>query len=299
MASFNIPKLKTVLTTLKQCYGFDTIEILSELGESLKPYIDERRMDEIVWEQRTAGKKRGSLIDYALNIDGDVEIITSADYDKQMVLIRELCKQSIQDKEVCDTAKFILTFMTAIFDRDTYGSHADEIVPRLKKSWKTIHPDLLRLYIALNKPKHPVNTPIKIHFKTDTPHTIDNKSGWFSDLLNEFVRQMLGETTVEQAEQDLKNLYSDEKGRKGDNPYLNYIINGTYNFIRHFMPSDTVTVTQCKFLLEYLRIIEQVKEGDSIADINYLQSKVKSLISSKHTPVQKHVKSQSMRSILA
>ena len=156
-----------------------------------------------------------------------------------------------------------------------------------------------KYYIALNKPEHKANTPIKIYFKTDTPHTINNKSGWFSDFLNGFVKQTLGETSVEQAEQELKELYSDEKGRKGDNPYLNYIINGTYNFIRHFMPSDTVTVTQCKFLLEYLRIIEQVKEGDSVADINYLQSKVKSLISSKHTPVQKHVKSQSMRSILA
>ena len=299
MASFNIPKLKSVLTTLNQCYGFDKTEILSELGESLKPYIDERRMDEIIWEQRIAEKGRVSLINYALNIDGNVEIITSADFEKQMGLIHALCKQSIQDEEACDNAEFILTFMAAIFDRDTYGSHADEIVPRLKKSLKTIHPDLLRLYIALNKPEHTVNTPIKIHFKTDTPHTINNKSGWFSDLLNGFIKQTLGETSVEQAEQELKELYSDEKGRKGDNPYLNYIINGTYNFIRHFMPSDTVTVTQCKFLLEYLRIIGQVKEGDSVADINYLQSKVKSLISSKHTPVQKHVKSQSMRSLFA
>lgn len=51
-----------------------------------------------------------------------------------------------------------------------------------------------------------------------------------------------------------------------------------------------MTVEQCKFLLEYLKIIGQVEEGDTLANLNTLQSTVRSLLRSKHTPVEKHIK---------
>ena len=113
-------------------------------------------------------------------------------------------------------------------------------------------------------------------------------------MLNGFVKQMLGDITVEMAEQELKTKYSDDKGRKSNNPYLNYIINGTYNFINHFIPSDTVTVEQCKFLLAYLKAIDQVNEGDTLDNLNTLQSAVRSLISSKLTPIERHMKRKSL-----
>ena len=128
--------------------------------------------------------------------------------------------------------------------------------------------------------------------ESDSPHLIANKEGWFSDFLNAVIKQMLGDITIEEAEQELEKEYSDEKGRKSRDPYLNYIINGTYNYIKRFLDSDneTVTVKQCRFLLEYLKIIGRVKDGDIIANINNLQSTVKSLISYKFTPVEKHIK---------
>ena len=116
-------------------------------------------------------------------------------------------------------------------------------------------------------------------------------------MLNDYIKQKLGNITVEKAEKELEIFYSDDRGRKSDNPYLNYIINGTYNFIKHFIPSDKVTVEQCRFLLEYLKAIGQVKEGDSLADLNTLQSTVRSMLCYKYTPVDKHVKRKSMPSL--
>lgn len=289
MSSFYIPQLKDSLPILKECYGFDPIEITCELVESLKQHIDVRKFDELVFRE-VNGKKKVTLLESAINIDGYVEITTSNDFSKQKDSIKNLCCHYIEDEIIRHNAKFILVFMTAIFCRDTSIVMSDDIVKQFKKVRNTIYPDLLKLFIALNKPGCKHNTPIKICFKTDSPHLIDNKNGWFADLLNSFTKQLLGEITVKEAEQKLIS-YSDYKGRKSRNPYLNYIIHGTYNFIAHFLKSNNkVTVEQCKFLLEYLKIIGQVEEGDTLANLNTLQSTVRSLLRSKHTPVEKHIK---------
>lgn len=291
MASFHIPQLKSVLPILKSSYGFDTIEISRELAESLRPYIDERKLDEIVQEQLNNGERKLTLLDYAINIDGDVEIPTSDNFDQVLEPIRNLCSQHIEDQAERDTTTFILTFMAAIFDRDTNFVHPEDIMKNYRTHWNKIHPDMLKLFIALNKPRHRNDTPIRISYKTDSPHLIENYEGWLSGMLNAFVRQVLGEMSVEKAEEDLKK-YSDERGRKSSNPYLNYIIHGTYNHITHFLKSDNgkVTVEQCRFLLEYLKIIGQVQDGDTLANLNTLQSAVRSLINGSLTPVDKHIK---------
>ena len=292
MTTFHIPQLKSFLPILKECYGFDIIEISSELAESLRTYIDEHNMDEIVWEQRNEGKKRNVLLDYAINIDGGVKICTTEDFSGQIAPIEDLCNQHIENEDMRTTAKFILVFMAAIFNRETNNKNNDDIVKRYRKNWNTIHSDLLRLFIALNKAKPKDDTPIKICYKTDSPHLINNQDSWFSDFLNSFAKNVVGDISVEEAEQKLKELYSDALGRKSSNPYLNYIIHGTYNFITQFLKSENnkVTVKQCRFLLEYLKITGQIKDGDTLTDLNTLQSAVKSLLKSKFTPVDKYIR---------
>lgn len=291
MASFYIPQLKSVLPILKASYGFDIIEISRELAERLWPFVDERKLDEIAQEQLNKGEKKLLLLDYAINIDGDIEISTNDNFAQLSESIKNLCNQHLEDEVERDTTTFILTFMAAIFDRDINFPHPEDLMRNYRKQWNMIHPDMLRLFIALNKPRHRNDTPIKIRYTTDSPHLIENCEGWLSSLLNAFIRQVLGEMTVEKAEEDLKK-YSDERGRKSSNPYLNYIIHGTYNHITHFLKSDNgkVTVEQCRFLLEYLKIIGQVQDGDTLANLNTLQSTVRSLNNSSLTPVDKHIK---------
>ena len=291
MASFHIPQLKSVLPILKASYGFDTIEISRELAESLRPYMDEGKLDEIAQEQLNNGERKLTLLDYAINIDGDVEIATSDNFDQILEAISNLCNQHLEDEAERDITTFIFAFMAAIYDRDTNFVHPEDLMRNYRTHWNKIHPDMLKLFIAMNKPRHRNDSPIRISYKTDSPHLIENYEGWLSGMLNTFIRQVLGEMSVKQAEEDLKK-YSDERGRKSSNPYLNYIIHGTYNHITHFLKSDNgkVTVEQCRFLLEYLKIIGQVQDGDTLANLNTLQSAVRSLINSSLTPVDKHIK---------
>ena len=297
MVSFHIPELKASLPILQECYGFDLDEIFSELTHIIVVQHNEKRFDNELAKQFINEEGNINAVSYAINTNDDFGIRSTEDFDVQIKQIIDLCSQHIEEPDLLEQVVFVLVFMSAIFNRDINGLHLDREIEDMRldylRSTYVVRPDLLRLFIALNKPKHKFETPVKICFKTDSPHLILNKEDWFSDMLNDYIKQKLGELTIAEAEEELEFFYSDERGRKSDNPYLNYIINGTYNFINHFMPSDKVTVPQCKFLLEYLKIIGQTKDND----INLLQSMVKSLISSKHTPVQKHVKRKGMRTL--
>ena len=301
MATFYIPQLKDYLPILEECYGFDICEVSSELSWIVGLHRREKRLDDELVKQHLDENGYLSSVSYAINTNEHLGIRVTENFDEQIDAIVKLCAQCIEDRDLFETVAFILVFMSAVFNRDENDLHLDEEAENIRQDFMrntyVVRPDLLRLFVALNKPKHKYNTPMKICFKTDSPHIIHNKDGWFSYMLNDYIKQKLGDITVEEAEAELEFFYSDEKGRKSDNPNLNYIINGTYNFIKHFMPSEKVTVEQCKFLLEYLKAIGQVKEGDTLANLNTLQSTVKSLISSKHTPVEKHVKRRSMPSL--
>ena len=301
MPWFNIPELKASLPILQECYGFDLDEIFSELTHIIVVQHNEKRFDKDLAKQFTNEEGNIDAIAYSINTNDDFGIRSTEDFGIQINQIIDLCSQHIKDPVLLEQVVFVLVFMSAIFNRDINGLHLNEEMESMRldylHSTYIVRPDLLRLFIALNKPEHKYNTPMKICFKTDSPHLIQNKDDWFSDMLNDYIKQKLGDITLKEAEEELEFFYSDERGRKSDNPYLNYIINGTYNFINHFMPSSKVTVEQCKFLLDYLKAIGQVKEDDSFANLNTLQSAVKSLISSKHTPVQKHVKRKSMRTL--
>ena len=300
MATFYIPLLRDCLPILKECYGFDIYEISSELTHICNIHVREKRVDENFKKQHTDEKGYIDSVAYALGTDEHVGIRTTGEFNTQIDSIVDLCNRYIKDEDTCYTVTFILVFMATIFNRDINNLYIDEIAEDIKQDFirntNVVRPDLLRLFIALNKPKHKYDTPMKICYKTDSPHTINNREGWFSYMLNDYIKQKLGDITIEEAEEELDYFYSDDKGRKSDNPYLNYIINGTYNFISNIIPSENnkVTVEQCRFLLEYLKAIGQVHENDNLANLNILQSTVKSLINSKHTPVEKHIKRKSM-----
>jgi hypothetical protein len=297
MPSFHIPQIKSYLPTLKECYGFDTIEIANELAKVIEPFLDPRKIDEIAWEQCKNGKGKIVLLDYAMNTNENIDICTTDDFDKHIKDIHDLCEKYIDNEKMLDEAKFIFVFMSAIFNRDSNGLNNDNIIKSYLEDFNGLRHDLLKLYIALNKPQHEHDTPLKIRFNTDNhSHTINNHKGWLSDMLNEFVGAMLKDITVEKAEQELKEKYSDVRGRKSSNPHLNYIINGTYNFITKFLDSDKgkVTVKQSEFLQKYLIIIGQIKNGDTLTNLNTLQSNVTSLLTSGLTPVAKHVKETSL-----
>lgn len=289
-------QIKKILPILEKHYGFDYSEIAYELSMIYNRHYVEKRIDTQLEKEclNEDGFINPSL--YGLESNDTMDMPVSDNFAGKMDEVKKVCQQFSVD----ETTELALLFISAIFDRDENAILADsDFGNELSNMEMEIHyrrPDLLKLYIALNEKRHKYNTPIKICFKNDSPHEINNGDGWFSRMLNDYIQQQLGDISIKEAKEELC-LHQDKKGRKSDTPYLNYIINGTYNLVAETFPNEKkkVTVEQCKFIQQYLKAIGY--ETSKLNDINYLQSTIVSLISSKSTPVQKHVHKKSLKGL--
>ena len=285
---FNAAQVKEALPLLKECYGFDLDEIATELSYIISLQTINNCLDNDLLAKYEDSKGRVDSVQYAINTKEDFFVPAMDNMEKAEIELRTLFETNELLNRPQSTA---LLLMAAIFSREDNGIIINEEAKIMEeehlRNSMFIRPDLLKLFIALNEPKH--SKPMKICYKNQSPVEIANTDNWFSNMLGDYLKQKLGNITVEEARDELKTSYAEEKGRKSENPYLNYIIHGTYNLIKTFIPSEKVSVEQCKFLKQYLEIIGQIKPKDKISEINTLQSAVKSLISSKRTPVQKHI----------
>ena len=291
--SFDTAFIRQVLPHLQECYGFDEYEIGSELSNIITRHHTEKRFDKDLYN------KYKNSVAYGLNVDEEVIIPVSDDFDTQYYAIESLCqKYNLINNEF----GLSLLFMATIFNRERNDLTVCEEVEYMKNDLAMgahiLRADFLRLFIVLNKDKPRYNKSIKVGY-TEQKKTVklENKYGLFACMLNEYIKEKIGKITVEEAQKELELFYSDRKGRKSKDPYLNYIIHGTYNLVALIFPSEKVTVEQCTFLLEYLKAIQEIKEGDTLDNVNLLQSTVRSLISSSYTPVERHIKLKKFKSI--
>lgn len=303
-SDFSTSFIRNSLPLLEECYGFDITEISIELSCIINQHVKNKCTDEELLESCKDERGYINQVAYGLKSDDRMFIPVTDDFEEQFFAIKKLCEQYNQINE---QSVLVLLFMAAIFNRNLYALSFNPEVENVKQEveWnaRIVRPDLLRLFIVLNQEKvcdskgNPKTAiPIKIGYKNQSL-VISNKRWWFTHMMKDYLRQKLGDMTVEAAQEELALFYGDEKGRKSNNPYLNYIICGTYNLIKKNFPSDKVTVEQCRFLLQYLKAIRQLKENDKLSNINNLQSHVRELLKSQFTPIQKHIKAKKYKSL--
>ena len=93
--------------------------------------------------------------------------------------------------------------------------------------------------------------------------TINNATeNWFTNLLDSYLHIYLGVDSVEEAEKELKEVYSAKKGRKADDPTRNLVIMGVYHLLEdHFIAKNSEIYS---FIYKYMVIIGLIEEGDMI-----------------------------------
>lgn len=292
---FNAADIKSVLPLLEECYGFGLDEIATELSYIISVQTVENRLDNFLLSKYSDEKGVVDAVNYAINTKDDFYIKVADGFTQQTTDIQQISEENNITVDMITA----LLLMSAVFNREindlTMNEEVTEFEIESLRNTHIIRPDLLKLFLALKKNHH--RSAMKICYKGELPTEIVNADNWFSSLLLDYIHQKLGEITIEEAQEELKSFYGEEKGRKSENPYLNYIIHGTYNLIQKFMPADKVTVNQCRFLKQYLEITGLISPLDKISEVNTLQSTVKSLLESKNTPVQKHIKSKQMKGL--
>lgn len=298
---FSIVDLKRIYSGLQECYGFDYSELSEEFSSILQQHFPFKHEADML-AKATAEDGKVDVQRFALETNDCVAIPITTEFAKQVkefysifssIFIPELDGSAIHCEVLC--------LMAAIYYRDKHHLfseiHEDIMNDDFVYSRK-IRPDQLKLFIELSKGRKRTWDSIKISVGNNSPVILGNYEWWLSQKLFEILRKDLGDITVEEAEKELKELYADERGRKSADPHLNYFMLGSYLYIRKFLiqDNDKVTTSQCDFLQKYLTVFGILDKQDKNFQVNNLQATIKSLLSSKVNPIQKHIKEREYRS---
>ncbi|ANR72579.1 hypothetical protein J4856_10675 [Prevotella scopos JCM 17725] len=297
---FPIIDLKRLYAGLHECYGFDYSELSEEFSLILQQHYPFKHEAEIL-AKATTEEGKVDIQKFALETNDCVAIPITTEFAKQVkdfysifssVFIPELDGSAIYYEALC--------LMAAIYYRDKHHLFSEiheDIMNDYFVYSRRIRPDQLKLFIELCKGRKRTWDNIKISVGNNSPVFLGNYEWWLSQKLFEILRKDLGDITVEKAEKELKELYSDERGRKSTDPHLNYFMLGSFLYIRKFLiqDKDKVTIAQCNFLQKYLTTFGILDKQDKNYQINNLQSTIKSLLSGKNNPIQKHIKEREYR----
>lgn len=298
--TFDIPTIKKLEPKLYEHFGFTFDDILYELTQV---YI--RKSTNLTPEEKEIAKQcktengATDAIKFALAIKENIHIRVTETFPDSLKLLLDLFNEyNITELKDGETLSCILLFMAAIFNRDfnhllddtDYDYISEEYYEYIDK----IRPDMLKLYLSLHQRKRAVSDKLKISIQGNPPTELNNHGRWFENMLLTYLDTYLGVASKEEALTELSTLYSEPQGRKTkDNYYRNYTLTSMFLFVRQYIihsGTDKVTVEQCSFLHKYLTALNLITKEDKNNDLNNLQSTIRSLISSKFSPLDKYKK---------
>ena len=139
--------------------------------------------------------------------------------------------------------------------------------------FQQVRPEMLQLYLFLERDKRKRDKSITLS-NNQEKITINNAmESWFANLLDSYLHIYLGVNSIEEAEEELKEVYSSKKGRKADNPAQNLVMVGIYRLLlNHSCMKKKSDIY--KFILDYMELIGLVKDEDKQIDENYINSKI-------------------------
>ena len=151
-----------------------------------------------------------------------------------------------------------------------------------------VRPEMLKLYELLNTKRYSpskkkelrVFSPITIDNGVKKI-TLDNSCYWLSDLLDNYLHIYLGVNSLEEAQQELKEVYSQKKGRKANNAAHNLIMYGTFHLLQRYSSIKTKS-EQIRMTLDYMELLF---EADSFKnDENYTNAAIAYLVKQGYKP---------------
>lgn len=176
-----------------------------------------------------------------------------------------------------------LFIVAAIYEKYKNGKLYTELttsentLPYLKQ----VRPEMLKLYELLNTKRY--SSSKKKELRVFGPITIDNgvkkitldnSCYWLTDLLDNYLRIYLGVNSLEEAQTELKDVYSEKKGRKANNVAYNLIMYGTFHLLQKYSSLKTKS-EQIRMTLDYMGLLFEADsfnndENSANATIAYL-----------------------------
>mgnify|MGYP001302609301 FL=1 len=139
--------------------------------------------------------------------------------------------------------------------------------------FQQVRPEMLQLYLFLERDKRKKDKSITLS-NNQEKITINNAmESWFTNLLDSYIHIYLGVNSIEEAEEELKEVYSSKKGRKADNPAQNLVMVGIFRLLVNHSGMERKSDIY-KFILDYMELIGLVKDEESQIDVNYINAKI-------------------------
>ena len=151
-----------------------------------------------------------------------------------------------------------------------------------------VRPEMLKLYELLNTKRYSpskkkelrVFSPITIDNGVKKI-TLDNSCYWLTDLLDNYLHIYLGVNSLEEAQQELKEVYSQKKGRKANNAAHNLIMYGTFHLLQRYSSLKTKS-EQIRMTLGYMELLFEADSFNN--DENYTNAAIAYLVKQGYKP---------------
>lgn len=139
--------------------------------------------------------------------------------------------------------------------------------------FKQIRPEMLELYLFLKGDKRKKDRTITLN-NNQQEVTINNGiERWFTNLLDSYLHIYLGVDSIEEAEKELKEVYSTKKGRKAGNPTQDLVMVGMYRLLVNHSGMGKKS-DMYSFILDYMEQVELVTGEEDAMDTNYINAKI-------------------------
>lgn len=255
------------------------------------PFLDEYAVDNGVFDyKRYAPRPASTSKEFdpsSFIMDSDHNITITLSNDNILKQLANLLQQYGEDhNEVIGTALFVVA---AIYDKYVRGELYSEItisentLPYLEQ----VRPEMLKLYELLNTKRYSPSKKKELRVLNSIAIdngvkkiTLDNSYYWLTDLLDNYLHIYLGVDNLEEAQAELKEVYSEKKGRKANNAY-NLIMYGTFHLLQKYSSLKTKS-EQIRMTLGYMELL--LGEDSFNNDENYTNAAIAYLVKQGYKP---------------
>ena len=283
---FDIPTLKKLYPELNRCFGFTYDDISNELTQvyAQKVFNLTQEEKELANQCKSDDGWGVDAVKFALATNENIAVAVPDSFNPATIMESYAAKLHNEESVSC-----ALLFMAALLYRGKITeapiSEGENDNMLYQQYIHEVRPDMLKLYIALNQPKQKNGkdfiTDIKIAAGGNSPILINNKNSWLENRLNDYLHQYLGVNSLEEAQQELKEVYSQKKGRKANNAAHNLIMYGTFHLLQRYSSIKTKS-EQIRMTLDYMELLFEA--GSFNNDENYTNAAIAYLVKQGYKP---------------
>lgn len=189
-----------------------------------------------------------------------------------------------------EVIRISLLFAAAIYDKHVKDELHTEIaisentLPYLEQ----VRPEMLKLFELLNTKRYSPSRKEEVRALNSITIDngvkkirLDNSCYWLTDLLDNYLHIYLGVDRLEEAQAELKEVYSERKGRKANNAACNLIMYGTFHLLQKCSALKTRS-EQIRMTLGYMEILFEADSFNN--DENYTNAAIAYLVKQGYKP---------------